>query len=107
MNRGECDGLGPAAVRPANCERADTALFTFFDGVEAAISAAHDYAGDRVIDVATGEIGGQALRLGLIHLVVVHLVPVVLRPGRPFFATGPPADPIRSTTPRRSSAGTA
>ena len=73
--------------------------FTFVDGVEAAISAAHDYAGDRVIDVAAGEIGGQALRLGLIDQVVVNLVPAVFGSGRPFFATGPLEDPILLDNP--------
>jgi dihydrofolate reductase len=52
------------------------------------------YAGDRIVDVAAGEIGGQALRLGLIDQVVVNLVPVVFGSGRPFFATGPLPDPI-------------
>jgi hypothetical protein len=49
---------------PASGEHAGTAPFTFVDGVEAAIRAAREYAGDRVVDVAGGEIGGQALRLG-------------------------------------------
>jgi dihydrofolate reductase len=84
---------------PADWEHAGTAPFTFVDGVEAAISAAHDYAGDRVIDVAAGEIGGQALRLGLIDQVVVNLVPAVFGSGRPFFATGPLDDPIRLDNP--------
>jgi dihydrofolate reductase len=79
---------------PASGEHAGTAPFTFVDGVEAAIRAAREYAGDRVVDVAGGEIGGQALRLGLIDQVVVNLVPVVFGSGRPFFATGPLRDPI-------------
>jgi len=84
---------------PANWEHAGTAPFTFVDGVEAAISAAQDYAGDRVVDVAAGEIGGQALRLGLIDQVVVNLVPVVFGSGRPVFATGPLRDPILFDNP--------
>jgi riboflavin biosynthesis pyrimidine reductase len=44
--------------------------------------------------VAGGQIGGQALRLGLIDQVVVNLVPVVFGSGRPFFATGPLPRPI-------------
>jgi hypothetical protein len=50
---------------PADWEYAGKAPFTFVNGVAAAISAAHDYAGDRLIDVAGGEVGAQALRLGL------------------------------------------
>jgi dihydrofolate reductase len=59
---------------PKNWEHADTAPFTFVDGVEAAISAAREYAGDRIVDVSAGPIGGQALRLGLIDPGVPQLV---------------------------------
>jgi dihydrofolate reductase len=84
---------------PKTWEHADTAPFTFVDGVEAAISAAREYAGDRIVDVSAGQIGGQALRLGLIDQVVVNLVPVVFGSGRPFFATGPLAAPILLDNP--------
>jgi dihydrofolate reductase len=54
---------------PTDWEFADTAPFTFVsDGVGAAIAQAREFAGDREVDVAAGEIGGQALRLGLIDL---------------------------------------
>jgi hypothetical protein len=43
---------------------------------------------------ALRQIGGQALRLGLIDQVVVNVVRVVFGSGRPFFATGALADPI-------------
>ena len=56
-------------------------------------------AGDRVVDVAAGQIGGQALRLGLIDQVVVNQVPVVFGSGRPFFATGGLAEPLRLENP--------
>lgn len=79
---------------PTDWEYADTAPFTFVNGIEAAIKAAQEFAGDRLIDVAAGQIGGQALRLGLIDQVVVNLVPVVLGSGRPFWGTGGVADPI-------------
>ncbi|GAA3788862.1 dihydrofolate reductase family protein [Streptomyces phyllanthi] len=84
---------------PTDWEHADTAPFTFVDSVEAGIDAAQRYAGNRVVDVAGGEIGGQALRLGLIDQVVVNLVPVVFGSGRRFFATGAPADPILLDNP--------
>ena len=77
---------------PTNREHALTAPFTFVtDGVEAAIAQARELAGEgRVVDVAAGEIGGQALRLGLIDQVVMNVVPVVFGAGRPFFgAMGP------------------
>ena len=78
---------------------ADTAPFTFVDGVERAIAAAKEFAGDRVVDVAAGQIGGQALRLGLIDRVVVNQVPVAFGSGRPFFATGALAEPLRLENP--------
>ena len=37
---------------PIDWEYADTAPFTFVDGVEKAIAAAQEFAGDRVVDVA-------------------------------------------------------
>jgi dihydrofolate reductase len=86
---------------PTDWEHADTAPFTFVDGVESAIGAAREYAGDRIVDVSGGQIGGQALRLGLIDRVVVNLVPVVFGSGRPFFATGPLAGPLLLENPSR------
>jgi dihydrofolate reductase len=84
---------------PADWEHTGTAPFTFIDGVEAAIAAATELAGDRDVDVAGGEIGGQALKLGLIDQVLVNLVPVVFGSGRPFFATGALAEPLRLENP--------
>jgi dihydrofolate reductase len=51
---------------PTGWEHAGTAPFTFVDGVEKAIAAAKEFAGDRDVDVAAGQIGSQALELGLI-----------------------------------------
>jgi dihydrofolate reductase len=80
---------------PTDWEHADTAPFTFVDDVDKAIAAAKEFAGDRDVDVAAGQIGSQALKLGLIDQVVVNQVPVVFGSGRPFFATGGLADPLR------------
>jgi dihydrofolate reductase len=71
----------------------------FVDGVENAIAAAKEFAGDRIVDVAAGQIGSQALKLGLIDQVVVNQVPVVFGSGRPFFATGGLAEPLRLENP--------
>ena len=79
---------------PTDWEYADTAPFTFVNGVAEAIAAAQEFAGDRVVDVAAGQIGGQALKLGLIDQVVVNVVPAVFGSGRPFFATGDLAEPL-------------
>jgi dihydrofolate reductase len=84
---------------PTDWEHADSAPFTFVDGVEKAIAAAKEFAGDRDVDVAAGQIGGQALKLGLIDQVVVNVVPVVFGSGRPFFATGCLTEPLLLENP--------
>jgi dihydrofolate reductase len=84
---------------PTDWEYADTAPFTFVAGVETAIAAAKEFAGDRVVDVAAGQIGSQALTLGLIDQVVINQVPAVFGSGRPFFATGQLAEPLRLENP--------
>jgi dihydrofolate reductase len=84
---------------PTDWEHADTAPFTFVNGVEEAIAAAKEFAGDRDVDVAGGQIGSQALELGLIDQVVVNVVPVVLGSGRPFFATGTLPEPLLFENP--------
>ena len=48
---------------------------------------------------AAGQIGGQALRLGMFDQVVVNQVPAVFGSGRPFFATGGLAEPLRLEDP--------
>ena len=84
---------------PTDWEYADTAPFTFVDGVENAIAAAKEMAGDRDVDVAAGQIGGQALKLGLIDQIVVNVVPAVFGSGRPFFATGALDEPLLLENP--------
>ena len=84
---------------PTDWEHADTAPFTFVDGVEQAIAAAKEFAGDRDVNVTAGEIGSQALKLGLIDQVVVSQVPVVFGSGRPFFAIGGLVEPLRLENP--------
>jgi dihydrofolate reductase len=80
---------------PTDWEHADSAPFTFVtDGVRSAIEQARAFAGDRDVSVTAGEIGGQALREGLVDRVVLNLVPAVLGTGRPFFGTGGIAEPL-------------
>jgi dihydrofolate reductase len=88
---------------PTDWEHAGSAPFTFVtDGVEAAITQARELAGpDRVIDVTAGEIGGQALRLGMIDQVVMNVVPVVFGSGRPFFGAMGPGDTVTLANPSR------
>jgi dihydrofolate reductase len=79
---------------------AGTAPFTFVDSVRGAIEQARAYDRSRDVSVAAGDIGGQALREGLIDAVVLNLVPVVLGAGRPFFGRGAPAEPVHFADPR-------
>jgi dihydrofolate reductase len=92
---------------PTNWKYADTAPFTFVtDGVESAIRQAQEFAGeDRIVDVGAGEIGGQALRLGLIDQVVMNVVPVVFGAGRSFFGAMGPGETITLSDPIRIAQG--
>src|SRR3954465_5281629 len=85
---------------PTDWEHADTAPFSFVDGVRSAIEQAREFAGDRDVSVSAGQIGGQALREGLIDQLVLNLVPAVLGTGRPFFGTGGIAAPPPLRHPR-------
>ncbi|UJW28561.1 dihydrofolate reductase family protein [Saccharothrix sp. AJ9571] len=91
---------------PRNWEFAATAPFTFVtDGVESAIEQAKEFTGDGQVDVAAGQVGGQALRLGLIDQVVMNVVPVVFGAGRPFFAAMGPGEDILFSNPTRVAQG--
>ncbi len=92
---------------PTDWGYADTAPFTFVaDGVPSAIEQAKAFAGpDRIVDVSAGQIGGQALRLGLVDQVVMNVVPVVFGAGRPFFGAPGPGDPIDLGDPVRVAQG--
>ena len=98
----ECPGEHVFVVThqpPTKWEYADTAPFTFVDSVERAIAAAKEFAGARDVYVFSGQIGSQALKLGLIDQVVINQVPVIMGSGRPFFATGGLAEPLRLENP--------
>ena len=80
--------------RPADdWPHAGTAPFTFVtDGVAGAIERARALTGDRDVSVTAGDVGGQAIREGLVDRLVLNLVPVVLGSGRPFFGAGGPPE---------------
>jgi dihydrofolate reductase len=92
---------------PADWKHAGTAPFTFVtDGVASAIEQARAYAGDdRIVDLAAGQIGGQALRLGLVDQVVMNVVPVVFGSGRPYFGAMAPGDIVPLSNPTRVAQG--
>jgi dihydrofolate reductase len=45
------------------------------EGVEAAVAKAQELAGDRLVEVAAGEVGGQVLAAGLVDEVRMDVVP--------------------------------
>jgi dihydrofolate reductase len=57
----------------------------FFDDVSAAVEEAKQRAGDRVVAVCAGNVGGQALALGLVDEVAMDVVPVVFGTGKRYF----------------------
>ncbi len=61
------------------------APFHFIDGVEAAVTKAKELAADRIVEVAAGDVGGQALAAGLVDEVRMDVVPVVFGSGKRFF----------------------
>ncbi|WP_353816221.1 dihydrofolate reductase family protein [Agromyces sp. SYSU T00266] len=63
------------------------APFHFVEGIEAAVAAARELAGDRTVEVAAGDVGGQALAAGLVDEVRMDVAPVVFGSGRRFFGS--------------------
>ncbi|MFI5836150.1 dihydrofolate reductase family protein [Micromonospora sp. NPDC051300] len=63
------------------------APFHFVDGVEAAVTRAQQLAGDRVVEVAAGDVGGQVFAAGLVDEVRMDVVPVVFGSGRRYFGS--------------------
>jgi dihydrofolate reductase len=89
------DGTPPGGIdhvvvvthRPAPEGWDPGAPFHFVDGVEAAVARAQELAGDRTVEVAAGDVGGQALAAGLVDEVRMDVVPVVLGSGRRYFGS--------------------
>ncbi|MCD5345779.1 dihydrofolate reductase family protein [Agromyces sp. H3Y2-19a] len=63
------------------------APFHFVDGVEAAVAEAQRLAGDRIVEVAAGDVGGQALAAGLVDEVRMDVAPVVFGSGKRYFGS--------------------
>ncbi|MFG2275867.1 dihydrofolate reductase family protein [Streptomyces chartreusis] len=63
------------------------ASFHFVDGVTAAIDKAQELAGERVVAVSAGEVGGQILAAGLVDEVAMDVVPVVFGSGKRYFGS--------------------
>jgi dihydrofolate reductase len=72
-------------TRPA---RSYPSVFTFVtDGVASAIGQARQVAGDKVVGLHGATVMQQALPLGLVDEIRVHVIPVLLGGGTPLFST--------------------
>ncbi|WP_116045518.1 dihydrofolate reductase family protein [Amycolatopsis palatopharyngis] len=58
-------------------------------GIEDAVSAAKEAAGDKDVGLMGGGVATEALKAGLVDEVVLHQVPILLGEGRPFFQALP------------------
>lgn len=87
------DGRPPSGIdhvvvvthRPQPEDWDPQAPFSFIDGVEAAVAKAQELAGERIVEVAAGDVGGQVLALGLVDEVRMDVVPVVFGSGQRYF----------------------
>ena len=61
--------------------------FHFVDGIEAAVAAAKELAGDRTVEVAAGDVGGQVFAAGLVDEVRMDVAPVVFGSGKRYFGS--------------------
>ncbi|MBF4766897.1 dihydrofolate reductase family protein [Nocardioides agariphilus] len=89
------DGEPPGGVdhvvvvthRPAPEGWDPAAPFHFVNGVEEAVAKAQQLAGDRIVEVAAGDVGGQVLAAGLVDEVRMDVVPVVFGSGKRYFGS--------------------
>ena len=61
------------------------ASYHFVDDVAQAVAKAKELTGERTVAVAAGDVGGQALALGLVDEVAMDVVPVVFGSGKRYF----------------------
>jgi len=78
--------------RPPPADWDPAAPFHFAGSIEAAIATARELAGERVIEVSVGDVGGQVFAAGLVDEVRMDVVPVVMGAGTRFFGS---ADELR------------
>ncbi|WP_406708254.1 dihydrofolate reductase family protein [Tessaracoccus caeni] len=89
------DGTPPSGVehvvvvthRPAPEGWNDEAPFHFVGSVEEAVATAQELAGDRVIEVAAGDVGGQLFAAGFVSEVRMDVAPVVFGSGKRYFGS--------------------
>ena len=61
------------------------ASYHFVNDVTEGIAKAHELASGRTVTIAAGDVGGQALALGLVDEVAMDVVPVVFGSGKRYF----------------------
>lgn len=86
------DALVVVTHRPLPGEwlaRFPDAPFHTADSVEAGIARAQELAGDGLVCVTAGDVGGQAFSAGLVDEVAMDVVPVVMGEGKRFFGGHP------------------
>lgn len=89
------DGQPPSGIdhvvvvthRPAPEGWNPEAPFHFVGDVESALATAQELAGERTVEVAAGDVGGQVLAAGLIDEVRMDVIPVVFGSGKRFFGS--------------------
>ncbi len=72
--------------RPSPANERQTSITT---GIEDAIAAAREAAGDKDVALMGGGVATAALTAGLVDEVILHQVPILLGAGRPFFQSLP------------------
>lgn len=89
------DGTPPGGVdhvvvvthRPAPEGWDPEAPFHFVGSIEEAVAKGQELAGDRVVEFAAGDVGGQALAAGLVDEVRMDVAPVVFGSGKRYFGS--------------------
>lgn len=61
------------------------ASYHFARSVEEGLARAQELAGEGEIGIGAGDVGGQALSLGLVDHVAIDIVPVAFGRGKPYF----------------------
>jgi dihydrofolate reductase len=63
------------------------ASYFFVDSVTAALDKARELAGERIVAVNAGDVGGQILAAGIVDEVAMDVVPVVFGSGKRYFGS--------------------
>ncbi|GAA1192745.1 dihydrofolate reductase family protein [Prauserella alba] len=84
---GEVDHAVIVTHRPAPEGWDPEAPFHFVHGIETAMATAQELAGDRIVVVAAGEVGGQLLAAGMVDEVRMDVAPVVMGSGKRYFGS--------------------